>query len=134
MHRHAMGKGENRGVNDEEEELKSVLAFLAEWWSAAPARLAPGLPAFKGAIDVGKQADLCAWDAMHIGKPSEYSAEHHRWKDGGVYGDMKLRGRVMATWLKGTKVYDGELDTFVGDEVEESKSKESIGSLLLNEC
>ena len=134
MYRHAMERGGNKEVVDEQEELNSMLTLLAEWWSAAPSRLAPGLPAFKGTIDVGQQADLCAWDAMQIGKPCEFSAEHHRWKGGGVYADMKLRGRVMATWLKGSKIYDGDLDRFAGDEVEaesSSKTRGSIGSLLL---
>ena len=125
-----------------EEELKVMLTRLTEWWSAAPSRLVPGLPAFKGSIDVGQQADLCAWDASYIGKPSQYSAEHHRWKGGGVFADMELRGRVIGTRLKGIKVYDGESDSFAIDEEESLKGAElskkacrsrsrSIGRLLL---
>lgn len=113
------GNGGTEATNDdEEEELKVMLTRLTEWWSAAPSRLVPRLPVFKGSIDVGQQADLCAWDASYTGKPSQHSTEHHRWKGGGVFADMDLRGRVIGTWLKGIKVYDGESDSFIMDEEE----------------
>lgn len=125
MHRYGMEtRGSEETSENEEEELKEMLTLLTEWWSAAPSRLVPGLPAFKGSIDVGQQADLCAWDASYIGKPSQYSAEHHRWKGGGVFADMDLRGRVIGTWLKGVKVYDGESDSFAIDEEESLKGAE----------
>ena len=134
MHQYSMEtRGTEATSDDEEEELNVMLTRLTEWWSAAPSRLMPGLPAFKGSIDVGQQADLCAWDSSYIGKPSQHSTEHHRWKGCGMFADMDLRGRVIGTWLKGIKVYDGESDSFVIDEDKDVESEDhlSIGRLLL---
>jgi len=113
--------------NKEGDGIRNLLALLAEWWSNAPSHLVPGLSSLKGSIDLGQQADLCAWDPMHVGKPNEFCAEHHRWKGGGVYADMELKGRVVGTWLRGVQVYDGEKDMFV-----ETNSVGGAGSLMLS--
>ena len=71
MHQYIIERrGTEETSGEEEEELNQMLTQLAEWWSAAPSRLVPGLAAFKGSIDVGRQADLCAWDTSYIGRPS----------------------------------------------------------------
>ena len=61
------------------------------------------------------------------------SAEHHRWKGGGVFADVDLQGCVIGIWLKGVKVCDGESDSFVMDEEEKGAElkKACIGRLLL---
>jgi len=123
----AMALNRAFGTDDEEKDRDyDMLASLADWWSNAPSHLVPGLSLFKGTIDIGQQADLCAWDSNHVGKPSEFSVEHHRWKEGGVYADMNLRGRVVGTWLRGVRVYDGETDSFPAE-----GTGDGVGSFML---
>jgi allantoinase len=82
---------------------------LAEWMSAAPARLA-GL-ARKGAIAVGRDADLVVFDpdaAWRI-DPTEL---HHR-HPVTPYAGTDVSGEVRATYVRGARVYhrghfDGE--------------------------
>ena len=71
---------------------------LAEWMSAAPARLA-GLADHKGAIAPGMDADLVAWDP-DAESTLDPSALYHRHKVSPWCG-RTLRGAVRATWLRG---------------------------------
>jgi allantoinase len=75
---------------------------LAEWMSAAPARLA-GLEALKGAIAPGRDADLVVWDPDAETRV-EPGTLHHRHPltpyAGGVFA-----GAVRATYVRGTCVY-----------------------------
>lgn len=76
---------------------------LAEWMSAAPARLA-GLDGRKGAIAPGNDADMVVWEPE-----AEFAVApemlHHRHAltpyDGGVFA-----GVVRETYVRGTRVYD----------------------------
>jgi allantoinase len=80
---------------------------LAEWMSAAPARLA-GLFGRKGAIAPGFDADLAVFapDAEFLVEPSRL---HHRHPLSPYVGSV-LPGVVTQTWLRGTKVFeDGEI-------------------------
>ena len=96
-----------------------TMAQLAHWWSTAPAQF---LGLMKGRLQVGYQADFVAVDAEHVGPPSDYSREHHRWSVD-YFSELPLRGRVMGTWVKGRQVYDGESDSFAED---------AVGSILLS--
>jgi allantoinase len=89
-----------RGVN---------VASLAEWMSAAPARLA-GLAGRKGTLAPGADADFVVW------RPEESfevrpDALHHRHKLT-PYAGRTLVGRVEATFLRGEKIY--EMGRFAG--------------------
>ena len=73
---------------------------MATWMSERPARLA-GLTR-KGAIAAGFDADLCAFDpdAWRVVDPATLLHRHKVTP----YGHKCLRGEVVATWLRGTKV------------------------------
>jgi allantoinase len=80
-----------------------ALPRLAEWMSAAPARLA-GLADRKGAIAVGRDADLVIFDPdreMIV----DASRLYHRHAVT-PYDGARLRGVVMATMLRGEIVFD----------------------------
>jgi allantoinase len=78
------------------------LARLAEWLSAAPARLA-GIDGRKGSIAPGKDADLVIWnpDAEFTVDEASLHQRHKRTP----YAGRRLRGRVIATYARGRLVY-----------------------------
>jgi allantoinase len=80
------------------------LADLAEWMSAAPARLV-GLDGPKGAIAAGRDADLVLFDpdASFTVDPS---ALYHR-HPVTPYAGLVLHGVVRATYLRGRMAWDG---------------------------
>jgi allantoinase len=81
-----------------------TLRQLAEWTALAPARLA-GLHDRKGAIAVGLDADLVAWDpdASFVVDPARL---HHR-HPVTPYAGAILQGVVRTTWVRGQVVFDG---------------------------
>ena len=81
---------------------------VAEWMSAAPARLA-GLAHRKGAIRVGYDADLIVFDPD---REQTVDATHlyHR-HPVTPYDGARLRGAVRLTLLSGELIYDGHAST-----------------------
>jgi allantoinase len=77
---------------------------LAEWMSAAPARLA-GLAHCKGAIAVGYDADLVVFDPDHE-QTIDATRLYHR-HPVTPYDGARLRGAVRLTLLAGGVSYDG---------------------------
>jgi allantoinase len=81
------------------------LTDLAHWMSAAPAALA-GLSDRKGAIAVGRDADLVAWDpdAEFVVDPCTLQQRHKETP----YSGLRLRGIVRKTFLRGRIVNDAD--------------------------
>jgi allantoinase len=79
---------------------------LAQWMSAAPARLA-GLADRKGAIAVGHDADLIAFDPDH--RWAVVAEDLHQRHPVTPYAGHTLTGRVTRTWLAGEPVWDGRV-------------------------
>eukprot|EP00550_Attheya_septentrionalis_P011004 CAMPEP_0198305966 /NCGR_PEP_ID=MMETSP1449-20131203/58177_1 /TAXON_ID=420275 /ORGANISM="Attheya septentrionalis, Strain CCMP2084" /LENGTH=425 /DNA_ID=CAMNT_0044008511 /DNA_START=627 /DNA_END=1904 /DNA_ORIENTATION=- len=100
------------GIYADDDDMFISLAGL---WSERPAQLVPGLAKVKGKLEVGMQADICVWNPDHVGKLADAAKEHHRWKGASAFLDMNLNGRVLATFVNGLQVYDGESDAFLDD-------------------
>jgi allantoinase len=80
---------------------------LARWMCAAPAALA-GLDAIKGAIAVGRDADLVIWDPDTDFVVDPQALQHRHPVT--PYAGLRLTGRVHATLLRGELVFeDGRL-------------------------
>ena len=92
---------------------------LARWLSREPARLA-GLYGRKGAITTGRDADLVIFDPDATFSVRAETNEHrHKLTP---YEGMELKGAVVATYLRGEKIYErGEF------------ASEPTGTLLLRE-
>ena len=78
---------------------------IAEWMSAAPARLA-GLDRRKGRIAVGYDADLVIWDPDAEVVVDAATLQHRHPIT--PYHGMRLRGRVHATILRGEVIFQME--------------------------
>src|SRR5262245_35098586 len=76
---------------------------LARWMSAAPARLA-GLEAIKGAIAIGRHADLVLFDPDEETTVDAGSLYHRHPVT--PYDGARLRGKVKTTILRGQVVFD----------------------------
>jgi allantoinase len=76
---------------------------LARWLSREPARLA-GLYGRKGAITAGRDADLVIFDPEATFRVEPATNEHrHKLTP---YDGLELKGAVVATYLRGEKVYE----------------------------
>lgn len=93
------------------------LERLAAWTAAAPARLA-GLARRKGAVAVGRDADLVVFDpeASFFVDPAALFQRHPITP----YAGRRLRGRVLATYLRGEPV-------FAAGRVEPGRGREPSG-------
>ncbi len=80
------------------------LQQLAEWMCRAPARLV-GLEKRKGCIAEGLDADLIVWNPEEVFR-LDPAALHQRNKLT-PYAQRELRGRVLVTFLRGRKIFDG---------------------------
>ncbi|MEO8189706.1 MAG: allantoinase AllB [Acidobacteriota bacterium] len=85
-------------------ERRLPLERVVDWMSAAPARFA-GLTHDKGAIAAGREADFVLFDADAV-SAVDPAALHQRHPQT-PYAGRALRGRVLATWLRGEKIFEG---------------------------
>lgn len=79
------------------------LERIADWMAQAPARLA-GIDERKGAIAVGRDADLVLFDPDATLRV-DATALHHRHPIC-PYDGLALDGRVRGTWLRGERIFD----------------------------
>src|SRR5687768_3438136 len=80
-----------------------TLHDLARWLSREPARLA-GLYGRKGALTAGRDADIVIFDPEAPSRVEAATNEHrHKLTP---YEGMELKGEVVATYLRGEKVYE----------------------------
>ncbi|HEY6065225.1 MAG TPA: amidohydrolase family protein, partial [Thermoanaerobaculia bacterium] len=76
---------------------------LASWMAEAPARLA-GLEDSRGRIAPGREAHLVVWDpGEEWTVDPERMLQRHKTTP---YAGVRLRGRVLATYLRGEKIYE----------------------------
>jgi allantoinase len=76
---------------------------LASWMAAAPAKLA-NIDASRGLIAPGRDANLVIWDpdAVWTVEPASLLQRHKTTP----YAGASLKGRVLATYLRGEKIYE----------------------------
>jgi dihydropyrimidinase len=79
------------------------LCRMVELGSTAPARIF-GLTG-KGSVAVGKDADLVLFDPSGTGVRS--AKTHHSRADRSVFEGFEVKGRIAATIVGGTPVFDG---------------------------
>jgi allantoinase len=78
---------------------------LHRLWSTFPAGLA-GLSRHKGKLNHGMYADIVVWDPEARANTSSTALQHrHKLTP---YADLKLHGRVLATFVRGSQVFDDE--------------------------
>ncbi len=82
------------------------LADVSRWMSAAPAKLA-GLSTEVGSIEAGKHANFVAFDADASFTVTP-EVLHYRHRISPYMGET-LRGVVRGTWLRGQKIFDGDV-------------------------
>ena len=87
------------------------LSTLASLWSRFPAKLA-GLSKYKGQLSAGYDADLVVWSPEELADTSPENLQHkHKVTP---YAGMQLRGRVVATFVRGRQVFDAEGGPWTG--------------------
>lgn len=74
-------------------------------WSALPARLAT-LERRKGRLAMGLDADIVVWSPEEEADTSGGALQHRHPTT--PYANAALRGRVLATFVRGSQVYDAE--------------------------
>lgn len=93
------------------EEHGLNLTRLAAAWSRAPARLA-GLSKSKGVLRSGMDADMVVWDPEALADTSPHRLWHRHKLT--AYTERRLRGRVLATFVRGQQVFDDERGPWQG--------------------
>lgn len=78
------------------------LTRFVQAWSAAPAQLA-GLSKRKGKLAAGWDADLVVWRPEELADTSPEALQHRHKVS--PYASMQLRGRVLATFVRGSQVF-----------------------------
>jgi len=96
------------GTGSSSSSINALLVSAARLLSSAPAALA-GLSGRKGALLPGFDADIVAWDPEAPADTSAGGNRHKHGVDTSPYvgdGATALRGRVLATFVRGSLVFD----------------------------
>lgn len=93
------------------ENAPDPITLLNDVWSQRPSQLIPSMNV--GKIESGRAANLCVWDDSTPMKTT--TKDRHRWTDQSPFSAMPLLGNIVATFLHGMLVYDGETDRLIED-------------------
>jgi len=125
---HPLTWSSSRTTPDTIEEENALAIKLHRWLSSAPAALA-GLSKRKGAISEGFDADFVVWRPRELADVSVAGCRLRHCENSpfvGTGGDLELRGRVVATFLRGQLVFSSE--------EEEGEEKKKLGGARLSGC
>jgi allantoinase len=122
------GGGEGGGGSGGANNTTTTLTDLARLLSSAPASLA-GLSKRKGALKPGMDADVVVWDPEARADTSPQRNRHRHGAATSPYIGWQLRGRVLATFVRGSLVFDAK--RAVGEEVAEGEMSRTCGQLIL---
>ncbi|KAI3800388.1 hypothetical protein L1987_28478 [Smallanthus sonchifolius] len=81
-----------------------TLEKLVSWWSEKPAKLAS--QDLKGAIEIGKHADIVVWEPEKEFDLDENHTVHLKHPSISAYMGSRLTGRVVATFVNGNLVFE----------------------------
>lgn len=81
-----------------------TLEKLVSWWSAKPAKLAA--QDLKGAIAIGKHADIVVWEPEEEFVLDENYSVHLKHPSISAYMGSRLNGKVVATFVSGNLVFE----------------------------
>ncbi|KVH89545.1 Metal-dependent hydrolase, composite domain-containing protein [Cynara cardunculus var. scolymus] len=81
-----------------------TLERLVSWWSEKPAKLAG--QDMKGAIAIGKDADIVVWEPEEEFNLDENHHVHLKHPSISAYMGSRLAGKVLATFVNGNLVFD----------------------------
>jgi allantoinase len=118
--------GGGGGSSNNHNNTTITLVDLARLLSAAPASLV-GLADRKGALLPGMDADVVVWDPEAAAGTSAARNRHRHGAGTSPYVDAALRGRVLATFVRGSQVFDARRPA--GEEVAEAPR--TCGQLIL---
>ena len=117
------------------EEEDALAEKLHRWLSSAPAALA-GLSGRKGAISAGLDADFVAWKPRELADVSFAACRLRHCENSpfvGTGADLGMRGRVVATFLRGQLVFS-EREEEEREEEEGEMGRDSLPRALLTGC
>lgn len=122
------GEGGGSGNANNTSTTTTTLTDLARLLSSTPASLA-GLSKRKGALKPGMDADVVVWDPEAKADTSPERNRHRHGASTSPYIGAALRGRVLATFVRGSLVFDAK--NAVGEEVAEGEVSRTCGRLIL---
>lgn len=106
-------------------EMNLSPVFFHALWSKFPAELA-GIGTMKGTLSAGRQADIVVWSPESTANTSK-DALYHKHKMS-PYTDLEIRGKVIATFVRGSLVFSDSVND--GTTSKREMSKEACGKVV----